>query len=90
MWAFAFRVEFHRLMPIDRLQHADPSKPQRPAIFCSLGDATRGATASGFNGTACFDCLHNDLIRSAVHSISQTLTKRLAFHSFRFSFRFLQ
>ena len=43
------------------------------AVCPLLGEAT----ASGFNGTAYFDCLHNDLVRSAAHSISQTLTKRL-------------
>jgi hypothetical protein len=31
-----------------------------------------------FNGTACFDCLHNDLAWSATHGISQTLTNILA------------
>jgi hypothetical protein len=46
------------------------------------------ATASGFNRTGCFDCLHNDLVWSGgAHSISQTLTKTLAFHSSRFSLR---
>jgi hypothetical protein len=33
------------------------------------------ATASGFNGTAYFDCLHNDLVWSGAHGINQTLTR---------------
>jgi hypothetical protein len=37
------------------------------------------ATALGFNGTACFDRLHPDLVWSAPHGISQTLTKHFSF-----------
>jgi hypothetical protein len=42
MWAFLFRVEFHKLVPIDRLHHAHPGELQRTTIFGGLGNAMRG------------------------------------------------
>jgi hypothetical protein len=71
---------------LDRPDHAKKFRPVQTQL-CWPAPILGAATASGFNGTACFDCLHNDLVWSAAHSISQTLTKRLAFHSSRFSFR---
>ncbi len=42
MRAFSFRVEFLRLMPVDRLHHAHPGEHHRAAILRGLGDAMRG------------------------------------------------
>ena len=42
MRTLAIRIEFHKLMPIDRLHHANLGEQQRAAIFCGLSDAMRG------------------------------------------------
>jgi hypothetical protein len=43
MWAFLFRVEFHKLVPIDRLHHAHPGECHRTVIFRSRGHAMPAA-----------------------------------------------
>jgi hypothetical protein len=61
VWAFAFRVEFLKLMPVDGLHHAHPSEHHRPAILRSLGDAMRSRlnlfhTVLGFRDLFCQPC----------------------------------
>jgi hypothetical protein len=41
--AFSFSVEFHRLVSIDRLQHADPGELHWAVVLRGLGDAARGS-----------------------------------------------
>jgi hypothetical protein len=42
MRAFAFRIEFLGLVPVDRLHHAHPGELHWTAILCRFSDAMRG------------------------------------------------